>query len=119
MILRLVDKARPLLLGAAFLGCAEVNNNMAKNPNWINFNFNCYGKNIDDCAIRAVVAATGLDYREVCKRFGVSYVKGKGLRRSTGIGLDVIEEKFGEYCDIVEDYYDNYDFVPDEFKDSK
>lgn len=92
---------------------------MAKNPNWINFNFNCYGKRINDCAIRAVVAATGLDYREVCRRFGVSYVKGKGLRRDTGIGLDVIEEKFGEYCDIVEDYYDNFDFVPDEFKDSK
>ena len=93
--------------------------NMAnKNPRWINFNFNCYGKHISDCAIRAVVAATGLDYREVCKRFGVSYVKGKGLRRDTGINLDDIEEKFAEYFDIIEDYYDNFAFVPDEFKDS-
>ena len=90
----------------------------SKNPRWINFNFNPWKKNISDCAIRAVVAATGLDYRAVCKRFGVSYVKGKGLRRDTGINLDDIEEKFAEYFDIIEDYYDNFAFVPDEFKDS-
>ena len=90
----------------------------SKNPRWINFNFNPWKKNISDCAIRAVVAATGLDYRAVCKRFGVSYVKGKGLRRDTGIDLDDIEEKFAEYFDIIEDYYDNFAFVPDEFKDS-
>ena len=90
----------------------------SKNPRWINFNFNPWKKNISDCTIRAVVAATGLDYREVCKRFGVSYVKGKGLRRDTGINLDDIEEKFAEYFDIIEDYYDNFTFVPDEFKDS-
>ena len=53
----------------------------SKNPYWIKFNFNCYGRNIPDCAIRSVSAATGLDYREVCKRFGVSYTKGRGLRR--------------------------------------
>ena len=48
----------------------------------------------------------------------MSYVKGKGLRRDTGINLDDIEEKFAEYFDIIEDYYDNFAFVPDEFKDS-
>jgi len=61
---------------------------MATNPKLIKFNFNAWGQNISDCAIRAVVAATGLDYREVCKRFGVSYKKRKGLIRDTGIDLD-------------------------------
>lgn len=92
---------------------------MATNPKLIKFNFNAWRQNISDCAIRAVVAATGLDYREVCKRFGVSYKKGKGLIRDTGIGLDQIEETFSEYFDIVEDFYNNYDFVPDEMKGSK
>ena len=109
--------------GAALLGfrLLRVNkiNMTSKNPRWINFNFNPWNKNISDCAIRAVVAATGLDYRAVCKRFGVSYVKGKGLRRDTGIDLDAIKETFSEYFDIVEDYYDNMAFVPDEFKNSK
>lgn len=49
----------------------------------------------------------------------MSYKKGKGLIRDTGIDLDKIEEIFSEYFDIVEDFYDNYDFVPDEMKDSK
>jgi len=55
---------------------------------WMNFNYNPWKAHVGDCAIRAVVAATGLDYREVCKRLHVSYARGKGLRRDTGIDLD-------------------------------
>lgn len=91
---------------------------MANNRHHVNFNFNPWKQRINDCAIRAVSGATGLDYREVCKRFGVSYKNGKGLIRGTGIDLNDIEEVFDEYFDVVEDYYDNYDFVPDEFKGS-
>ena len=61
-------------------------------------------------------AATGLSYKEVCKRFGVAFAKGKGLRRDTGIDLKDIKQKFSDYFDIVEDYYDNSTFVPDEYK---
>ena len=91
---------------------------MAQNPRWIKTNYNPYGKRIGDCAIRAIVAATGLDYREVCKRLGVAFTKGKGLRRDTGIELEDIKQKFSDYFDIVEDYCDNNAFVPDEYKDS-
>ena len=48
----------------------------------------------------------------------MSYKNGKGLIRDTGIDLNDIEEVFDEYFDVVEDYYDNYDFVPDECKGS-
>lgn len=91
---------------------------MAKNNKWIKTNYNPWHKNIGDCVIRSIVAATGLDYREVCRRFKVSYKNGHGLIRDTGIKLDDIEEVFGEYFDIVEDFYKNNEFVPDEFKDS-
>lgn len=87
-----------------------------KNPNWIHFNFNPWQAHAPDCAIRAISAATGLDYREVCKRLGMSWKKGRGLIRDAGVGLDVVEKVFDEYFDIVEDYYDNYEFVPDEYK---
>lgn len=89
------------------------------NPYWIYFNFNPFGKMIDDCAVRAIVAATGLDYRIVCKRLGMAYAKGRGLVRQSGVDLNDIKQKFNSYFDIVEDYYENYDFVPDEYKDSK
>ena len=39
--------------------------------------------------------------------------------RDTGIDLYAIKEKFNDYFDIVEDYYENYEFTPDEFKGSK
>lgn len=97
----------------------KVNNNMTKNPKWIYFNFNPWKAHIGDCAIRAISAATGLDYREVCKKLGVSYKNGHGLIRDTGIDLNDIYKVFGDYFDIVEDYYDNYAFTPDEFKGSK
>lgn len=91
---------------------------MAKNKHYIKFNYNPWKQIIDDCAIRAISGATGLDYREVCRRLGVSYKNGRGLIRNSGIDLDDIEEVFDEYFDIVEDYYDNQAFVPDEFKGS-
>lgn len=90
-----------------------------KNPYWMFFNFNPWGKHIGDCAIRAVSAATGLDYREVCYRLGVGYKAGLGLTRKTGIGLRAVEKRFKEYFDIIEDFYENYAFVPDEMKGSK
>lgn len=92
-----------------------MNTNTSK---WINFNFNPWNARAPDCAIRAVSAATGLDYREVCKRLGVSWKKDKGLVRDSGIDLNDVEYVFDEYFDIIEDYYDNYNFVPDEYKDT-
>ena len=91
---------------------------MEKNIKWLHFNFNPWKQHIGDCAIRAISGATGLDYREVCRRLNVSYKNGKGLIRDTGIDLDDIKDRFNEYFDVVEDFNDNYAFVPDEFKDS-
>ena len=89
-----------------------------KNPKWINFNFNPWGKHIGDCAIRATSAATGLDYRVVCKRLKMAYKNGYGLIRDTGVSIQDVKDKFNPYFDVVEDYYENYSFVPDEFKDT-
>lgn len=91
---------------------------MDKNPYWIKINFNPWKKNIDDCAIRSISAATGLDYREVCKRLGVAWKNNYGLIRKTGIDLEDAKRVFGEYFDIIEDFEENLNFVPDEFKDS-
>ena len=91
---------------------------MAINKHWIKCNYNPWHQNIGDCVIRAVSAGTGLDYREVCKRLHVSYKNGHGLIRDTGINLEDVEEVFGEYFDIIENFYNNNDFVPDEFKDT-
>lgn len=42
---------------------------MASNDTlWMNANFNPWKAHIGDCAIRAIAAATGLDYRIVCKK---------------------------------------------------
>lgn len=87
-----------------------------KNPKWIYANFNPWSKRLNDCPIRAVSAATGLKYQEVCKRFGYSWKNGYGLIRDTGATLDEIKSKFNEYFDIVEDFYEDYYFVPDEMK---
>ena len=89
-----------------------------KNPKWIKFSFNPWKAHAPDCAIRATAAATGLDYREICKRLGVSWKRGKGLIRDSGIALTNVEHVFDEYFDIIEDYYDNYEFVPDEYKNT-
>ena len=87
-----------------------------KNPKLIFANFNPWAQYIGDCPIRAVSAGTGLKYQEVCKRFGYSWKNGHGLIRDTGSSLDEIKSKFNEYFDIIQDFYEDYDFVPDEFK---
>ena len=81
-------------------------------------NYNKYHKNIGDCAIRAIVAGIGMDYDLVCKRFGMSWKKGHGLIRDTGIDLELIKQKFEEYFDIVEDFGQDEEFVPDNIPDS-
>lgn len=68
------------------------------------FSFNPWKKNIGDCAIRAVVAAIGMKYELVCKEFGVSWKRGYGLIRDTGIDLEDIKQTFDEYFDVVEDF---------------
>ena len=92
----------------------------AKNKWWIKFNYNPWHvRDIGDCAIRAVVAAIGLDYKTVCKKLGVSYVLGRGLRRDTGIDLDKIKKTFKDYFGNIEDFAENNKFVPSEFEGSK
>ena len=51
------------------------------------FSFNPWKAHVGDCAIRAVVAAIGMRYELVCKELGVSWKKGRGLIRDTGIDL--------------------------------
>ena len=84
-----------------------------KNPYWKYVNFNPWKKTIDDCAIRAISAGTGLDYREVCRRLGFSFKYGYGLIRQSGTDLRDIKNKFSEYFDIVQDYGEEND-VPEE-----
>ena len=88
------------------------------NPKFIKFNYNPWKARTGDCAIRAIVGATGLDYRVVCKRLGVAWQNGKGLIRDTGIDLEQVKIAFKSYFDIIEDFTENLNFVPDEFKDS-
>jgi len=83
------------------------------------FNVNPWHKRIGDCAIRSLVIGLGFDYRAACKQLGVSYKNGHGLIRDTGIDLYDIKTKFSEFFDIVEDFNDERDFVPDEFKGSE
>lgn len=68
------------------------------------FNFNPFKARTGDCAIRAICAAIGMRYELVCKELGVSWKRGKGLIRDTGIDLERIKEVFDEYFDVVEDY---------------
>ena len=75
-----------------------------------NINYNKWGKHISDCAIRAIVASIGMDYEKVCKTYGVSFKKGYGLIRDTGIELEDIKRKFNSWFDIIEDFSDVEDF---------
>ena len=68
------------------------------------FNMNPWKKRIPDCSIRAICAAIGMRYELVCKELGVSWKKGYGLIRDTGIDLELIKKTFDEYFDHVEDY---------------
>lgn len=82
------------------------------------FNANPWHQRIGDCAIRALVIGLGFDYRAACKQLGVACKSGYGLVRSTGIDLYDIKAKFSSFFDIVEDFNEQQDFVPDEFKGS-
>lgn len=77
-------------------------------------NLNPWKKNIGDCSIRAICAAIGMRYELVCKELGVSWKKGHGLVRDTGIDLELIKKKFDPWFDIVESYYDE---LPPELAD--
>ena len=88
------------------------------NTKLLRFNFNPWKARTGDCAIRAIVGATGLDYRVVCKRLGGAWKNGTGLLRDTGIDLKRVKNTFMPYFDIIEDFTENLNFVPDEFKDS-
>lgn len=44
---------------------------------------------------------------------------GYGLLRDSGASIQKIKQVFNDYFDIIEDFYDNFTFVPDEFKGSK
>ena len=68
------------------------------------FNMNPWKKRIPDCSIRAICAAIGMRYELVCKELGVSWKRGYGLIRDTGVNLDKIKETFDPWFDVVEDY---------------
>ena len=106
--------------GAAFFVYMHKVNRLAMASKYfIKFNFNPWKQaTVDDCAVRAVSGATGLSYKEVCRRYGVAYKNGYGLIRKTGINLEDIKEKFDEYFDVVEDFFEDMDFVPDEMQDT-
>lgn len=92
---------------------------MTDNPKRLHFNFNPWGKFLPDCSIRAISAATGLDYRVVCNMLKYKWKNGYGLMRERGASMEHIKQVFNEYFDIIEDFYENFNFVPDEFKGSK
>lgn len=68
------------------------------------FNMNPWGARTSDCSIRAICAAIGMRYELVCKELGMSWKKGKGLLRDTGVDLEKIKQTFDQYFDIVQDY---------------
>ena len=85
---------------------------------WKKRNMNPWGRNIDDCAIRAVSAALWMKYQAVCEIFGKRCVPGVGLEGSEGIGLGLIKLKLGRFFDRVEDSFDLlWKNRPEEFED--
>lgn len=80
---------------------------------FINFNYNKWNKDINDCAIRAICAGTNMDYEYVCKKLDVKYKVGQGLIQDDGIELSLINEKFKDYFDVIQDFTVNYDFSED------
>ena len=92
---------------------------MTDNPKRLNFNFNIWNKHIPDCAIRAISAATGLDYRAVCQMLGYAWKNNYGLIRQSGSSMNHINNVFKDYFDVVENFFENFTFVPDEFKGTK
>jgi hypothetical protein len=80
-------------------------------------NYNKWGKNIDDCAIRSISAGLGMDYEVVCKKLEQYYKKrhkkstdkfkckrGYGLVTDEGVDLEYIKGAFDRYFDVVHDF---------------
>ena len=76
---------------------------------WLDFNFNKWGKDMPDCAIRSLAAGTGLDYEVICKKLSVQCIKGKGFADTYGIDLDLLVDKFKGWLGPIEDNLDNFD----------
>lgn len=50
---------------------------------------------------------------------GYAWKNGYGLTRKSGASMTKIKRVFDSYFDVIEDFYDNFTFVPDEFKGSQ
>lgn len=72
------------------------------------FNFNKFGQDMPDCAIRSICAGIGIDYEAACKVLGVKCVEGKGYVDEYGIDLDMLQEKFSKFLGEVEEN-DNFE----------
>jgi hypothetical protein len=70
------------------------------------YNANPWKKNLPDCAVRAVSLAINMPYVDVCRRLGVSFKRGHGLIRDSGVYLQKIKDAFDDYFDIVVDFYE-------------
>lgn len=85
---------------------------------FVEFNFNPWKQNIDDCAIRSVTCATGMKYELVCRQLGVAWKRGHGLIRNSGIDLEWIKTCFNDWFDVVQDFNDNgWEEMPDDLRD--
>lgn len=83
-------------------------------------NMNPWGRDINDCAIRAVSAALWMKYDAVCRMFGKKCVPGRGLSGEEGIDLKHIKHRLDGFFDRIEDASDlSWDKRPEEFKDMK
>ncbi len=80
-----------------------------KTKYWLDFNFNKWLKDMPDCAVRSLVAGTGLDYELVCKKLGVKCIQGRGFADTYGIDLEEICSKFKGWLGPIEDMLDMVD----------
>lgn len=80
-----------------------------KTKYWLDFNFNKWGKDMPDCAVRSLAAGTGLDYEAVCKKLGVKCIPGKGFADTYGIDLDIIVDRFKGWLGPIEDMLDKFE----------
>lgn len=81
-----------------------------KNRHWCDLNYNKWGKDQPDCAIRSICAAIGFDYEEACKQLGVKCIPGQGYMNDYGIDLDVLHDAFHDYLGEIEDNLDNDEY---------
>ncbi len=50
---------------------------------------------------------------------GCSWKNNHGLIRGSGVSLKKVKKVFDKHFDVIEDFYADLSFVPDEFKGSK